>query len=131
MALSSRLSVAGLVLAGIINLLPVSGALGPAWLKSLYGLDITGADLDILLRHRAVLFGLLGLFLLLSVVSSGLRGPAVTLAIASMASFIVIALLVGGHGAPITKIIIADIVGLVALVPATLALLSASSHNPG
>ena len=37
-----------------------------------------------------------------------------------MASFIVIALFVGGYGPAITKIVIADLIGLLALVPAVL-----------
>jgi hypothetical protein len=127
----SRLAPIGLCIAGVINLLPVVGVLGASWLKSLYGFDIAGADLEILLRHRAVLFGIIGVLLLAAALRPALRGVAVILAFASMASFIVIALFVGGYGAPVTKIIIADIIGLIALVPAALARLSASSDKSG
>jgi hypothetical protein len=127
----SKLIPIGLVIAGIINLLPVVGVLGASWLKSLYGFDIVGADLEILLRHRAVLFGILGVLLLTSVMRPALRGLAVILAFASMASFVVIALVVGGYGAPVIKIIITDMIGLIALVPAALARFSTSSHKSG
>jgi hypothetical protein len=112
---------AGLLLAAVINLLPTPGVLGPAWLASLYGFPVAGADLEILLRHRAVLFGLVGLLLLAAIVVPAFRIPALLTAAGSMGSFIIIALIVGGYGAAITRVIIADIVGLLALLPAAIA----------
>jgi len=120
MMIPAKLVAGGLVLAGIINLLPTVGVAGAGWLRSLYGFEITSPDLEILLRHRAVLFGILGALLLAAAVSPGLRDTAVTVAGASMASFIVIALVVGGYGPAIRKVVIADIIGLLALAPAAL-----------
>lgn len=112
---------AGLLLAAVINLLPTPGVLGPAWLASLYGFPVAGADLEILLRHRAVLFGLVGLLLLAAIGVPAFRTPALLVAAGSMASFIIVAFIVGGYGAAITRVIIADIVGLLALAPAAIA----------
>ena len=53
-----------LVVVAIIHLLPLSGVLGGARLSVLYGLSFDDPNLAILMRHRAVLFGLLGAFLL-------------------------------------------------------------------
>lgn len=117
MMIPAKLVAGGLALAGIVNLLPVMGAAGVDWLRSLYGFEITSPDLEILLRHRAVLFGILGLLLLAAVLRPGLRGAVGLAAAASMASFIAIALMVGGYGPAITKIVYADIIGLAALVP--------------
>lgn len=128
MVIPAKLVAGGLVLAGIINLLPVVGMAGGAWLRSLYGLEIRSLDLEILLRHRAVLFGIVGGLLLLAAFRPGLRDVAVLVAGASMMSFIVIALLVGGYGPAIRKVVIVDIVGLLALVPAIVAR-SASSNR--
>lgn len=114
------LAPAGLVFAGVINLMPVTGVLGASWLKSLYGFDIAGADPEVLLRHRALLFGMLGVLLIGSVFRPGLRDVALVLAGFSMASFIIVALIVGDYGPAIRKIVIADVAGLLALVPAVL-----------
>ena len=57
---------AALILTAIIHLLPVTGLLGPQRLEVLYGIRLQDPNLVILLRHRAVLFGLLGVFLLAS-----------------------------------------------------------------
>ena len=51
---------ATLVLVGLIHLLPLSGVLSADQLASLYGLSFSEPNLAILMRHRAVLFGLLG-----------------------------------------------------------------------
>lgn len=117
MAIPAKLVPIGLVIAGIVNLLPTIGVAGANWLRSLYGFEIANPDLEILLRHRAVLFGLVGLLLLAAALRSRLRNVAVLVAGASMASFIVIAFMVGGFGPAITKIVMADIIGLLALMP--------------
>lgn len=124
MAIPAKLVPVGLVIAGIVNLLPTVGVAGASWLRSLYGFEIANPDLEILLRHRAVLFGLVGLLLLAAALRPGLRNAAMLVAGASMASFIVIAFMVGGYGPAITKIVIADIIGLLALAPAIVAQLA-------
>jgi hypothetical protein len=119
----------GLAVAAVINLLPVSGVLGPSWLKSLYGLEIVSSDLEILLRHRALLFGIVGTLLLLSVFRPALRATALGVGATSMVSFIVVALIVGGYSPAIGKIIMVDIIGLLALVPTALAAFSSSQKS--
>ncbi|CAN7540365.1 hypothetical protein LJR090_004559 [Bosea sp. LjRoot90] len=121
MAIPAKLVSVGLAIAGIVNLLPTIGVAGAGWLRSLYGFEIANPDLEILLRHRALLFGIVGVLLLAATLRPGLRDVAVLVAGASMASFIVIALLVGGYGPAIRKVVIADIIGLLALVPAIVA----------
>lgn len=53
-----------LLLVGFLNFYPLIGIQGPARLKALYGPPIEGADLVILMRHRALLFGLIGGFMM-------------------------------------------------------------------
>ena len=107
-----------LVLVGIIHLLPVSGVLGVERLASLYGISFGEPNLEILMRHRAVLFGLLGLFLLYAAFQPSLRVLAIIAGFVSVVSFIAIAWSVGGYNEAIRKVVIADIIAIVALVAA-------------
>ena len=91
----ARAAQIGLIIAGIMNVLPLAGALGADQLRSLYGLASITPDLEILLRHRAILFGLVGSLLIAAAFVPGLQLAALLIGGASMASFIVIALLVG------------------------------------
>ncbi len=108
----------GLMVAGIIHLLPVPGVLGNEWLKSLYGINAESPDLAILLQHRALLFGIIGILLFAAVPLAHLRAAAIFAALASMASFIAVAVIVGNYGPAIRRVVLADIVGIVALLPA-------------
>ncbi len=54
------------VLAGLLNAYPAIGMLGAKQLNSLYGLDFTEANLLTLMQHRAVMLGLIGLFLIVA-----------------------------------------------------------------
>lgn len=107
-----------LVLVGIIHLLPVSGVLGVERLAALYGVSLAEPNLEILMRHRAVLFGLLGLFLLYAAFQPSLQSLAIVAGLVSVASFIVIAWSVGGYNESLRKVVIADIIAIVALVAA-------------
>ena len=107
-----------LVLVGIIHLLPVSGVLGVERLAALYGVSVAEPNMEILMRHRAVLFGLLGLFLVYAAFQPSLHALAIIAGLASVLSFIAIAWSVGGYNDPIRKVVIADIIALVALIVA-------------
>jgi apolipoprotein N-acyltransferase len=106
------------VLVGIIHLLPLSGILGPERLSTLYGINFSEPNLSILMRHRAVLFGLLGLFMIYSVFHPPLLSSALIGGGVSVLSFIWIALSVGGYNNAIHKVVVADIVALICIVVA-------------
>ncbi|MEL0166739.1 MAG: phosphopantetheine adenylyltransferase [Pseudomonadaceae bacterium] len=109
-----------LVLVGIIHLLPVSGVLGVERLAALYGVSLGDPNLEILMRHRAVLFGLLGLFLLYAAFQPALQTWAIIAGLVSVVSFIAIAWSVGGFNAPVRKVVIADVIAVVALLGAAI-----------
>lgn len=111
----THVSVAALLVAGIIHLLPVPGVLGPATLTRLYGIEVHDPNLAILLQHRALLFGVLGALMLAAVVLPGLRVTALAVGLCSAASFIVVALMVGGYNPAIGRVVVADAVASVLL----------------
>jgi hypothetical protein len=107
---------ASLILVGIIHLLPLSGLLGADRLTALYGLDFSEPSLSILMRHRAVLFGLLGAFLVVAAFRPALQPLAFVAAFVSVLSFLLLAWLSGGYNAQVGRVVTADLVALVALV---------------
>lgn len=113
---------AALLVAALIHLVPVIGVLGVAQLQSLYGIDASTPDLAILMRHRAVLFGLLGGFLVLAAFRKSLQPLAFVAAFASVVSFIALAWTTGGHGPEVARVVKADLVVLAALVVGAVAL---------
>lgn len=110
-------TIAGLlVVVGIIHLLPATGVLGAERLSVLYGVSFSEPNIEILMRHRAILFGLLGLFLIYAAFQPSLRAMAIVAGLVSTVSFIVIAWSSGGYNAAIGKVVIADIVAIAALI---------------
>lgn len=107
---------AALVLAGVINTLPLMGVLGAERLQALYALPFEDASLRILMRHRAVLFGLLGGAMIAAAFIPYWRTPLAIAGLVSMVSFIVLAWLEGGGNAAIRRVVVADVIAIVPLV---------------
>ena len=105
-----------LAIVAIIHLLPLSGAIGSERLASLYGISFDEPNIAILMRHRAVLFGLLGLFMLFAAFAPRFQVAAFVLGFVSVVSFLWLASSVGGYNAAVGRIVTADIVALVCLV---------------
>ena len=105
-----------IVLAGLVNLLPVSGVLSASRLETLYGVVLEDANLHILMRHRAILFGIVGGLLLVSAFHLPLRRIGLSIGLISMLSFVLIAGLVGGYNAELQRILVFDLAASVALV---------------
>lgn len=105
-----------LVVVAVIHLLPLSGALGSERLAAVYGLSFNEPNLAILMRHRAVLFGLLGLFLLFAAFWPPFQTFAFIAGFVSVVSFLWIAWSVGGYNAQVARVFVADIVALACLI---------------
>jgi hypothetical protein len=103
-------SVIALLVSAIIHLLPVSGVTGTAALGRLYGIEVLDANTSILLQHRALLFGMLAILMLLAIGSPKLRMTVLWAGLFSAASFVVVALWVGGYNAAIARVVTADVV---------------------
>jgi hypothetical protein len=107
-----------LVVVGLINALPVTGALGREALAGLYGLSIHEPNLLVLMRHRAVLLGLVGGYLIVAAFRPALRPSAIVLGLASMLSFIGLAAGSAGIGAALQRVALVDVVACVLLAGA-------------
>ena len=105
-----------LVVVSLIHLLPLTGVLGSDRLAALYGIQIADTDLLILMRHRAVLFGILGVLFLAAAFKPALQATAFAAGFVSVASFLLLAWLGGDHNAHIGRVVVADLVALVCLV---------------
>lgn len=105
-----------LVVVGVIHLLPLSGVLGSERLAALYGLSFDEPNLAILMRHRAVLFGLLGLFLCFAAFRPTWQTIAFVAGFVSVVSFLGLARSIGGYNALVARVIMADIVAMVCLI---------------
>ena len=81
-----------LLVAGLFHVLPVAGVLGAERLASLYGVAVGDPALLLLMRHRAVLFGVLGAFMLHAAWSPPLQGWALAAGLVSTASFVALAM---------------------------------------
>ena len=107
-----------LILVSIIHLLPLSGVLGVDRLAVLYGISFNEPNLEILMRHRAVLFGLFGGIILYAAFTPRLQSLAIVAGFVSVLSFMFLAWLVGNSNESIQKVVIADVVALIALLGA-------------
>jgi hypothetical protein len=108
-------SIVALLVAGLIHLLPVPGVMGVGSLARLYGIEVNDPNTAILLQHRALLFGVLGVLMLSAIGLPWLRVTALTVALFSAASFIVVAMAVGGYNPAIARVVVADVVASVLL----------------
>jgi len=68
------------------------------------------------MRHRAVLFGLLGLFMLFAAFAPRFQVAAFVIGFVSVVSFLWLASSVGGYNAAVGRVFAADVVALACLV---------------
>ena len=110
-----------LVLVALIHALPIMGVLGAAKLSQLYGIPVQEANLELILRHRAVLFGLLAAFLAYAAVRPELHRIALGAGFVSVISFLVLAHPSTSLNTALTTVVRADWVALVLLVVGAIA----------
>lgn len=104
----------------VIHCLPLLGVLGPEKLESLYQIKVQDPNLEILLRHRAVLFGLVGGFFFVAAFNPKYHFLGLIAGAISVLSFIGLCYSVGGFNAAIARVIMADWIVLGCLVIAAL-----------
>jgi hypothetical protein len=103
-----HLIAAALVGVGIIHLIPIIGVLGGPRLAQLYGFAVDDPNLAIVLRHRALLFGLLGSLCVWAAFRPALQPLALGAASISVVGFLALALATGGYNQAIARVVTAD-----------------------
>ena len=101
-----------LALAALINLAPAVGALSGPQVSRLYAVQVDDPNLEILLRHRAVMFGAIGGVMLAGATQAEWFWLAVVVGVVSMAGYAVIAAQVGGSNAALRFVYRMDLIGL-------------------
>lgn len=121
-----------LALVGLINFYPAIGVLSAEQLQSLYGIDFISDDHLLLMRHRAVLFALLGGLVFYSILKPIYRLIACTMALISMLAYMLLAIFSDNLGADLQRVLIADIIATLALIAVTpMIFIAARSNHTG
>jgi hypothetical protein len=107
-----------LIILGLLHLLPVVGVVGPDKLAAMYGVTLRDPNLVILMRHRAILFGLLGAFVVYAAFVPAVQPLAFVAVGVSMVTFVLIAYSVGSYNEAIKKVALSDVMGSVLLLVA-------------
>ena len=105
-----------LIIVGVIHLLPAVGMVGGARLTALYGMPFDDIDLAVLMRHRAVLFALLGALLVIAAFRPSLQAAAFVAGFVSVVSFLLLAWLEGPVNGVLARVVRVDIAALACLV---------------
>ena len=98
-----------------LNIIPVIVALSPRWSLTLYGFALDTPALDVVVRHRAVLLGCVGVGLGVAAFRESWWGPAVALALASKLSFLCVCALHLEALGPLRRVAVSDVVALLVL----------------
>ena len=107
-----------LLVIAAIHFVPVSGFAGVAQLESLYGIGVTSPELEILMRHRAVLFGILGGVFVLGAFNIRYQCLAFVLAASTLLPFFYLTAVIDYSNESIRGILLGDMIALVALLGA-------------
>ncbi len=103
------------MLLAIIHALPLAGVVSSVKLFALYAVPMADPNLEILMRHRAVLFGVLAACLAYAAFHPALHRLALLAALASVGSFLLLAWQVGGYNAALLTVVRVDAAALALL----------------
>lgn len=110
-----------LAVVAVIHFLPVIGVLSAGRIEALYRTPVVDANVEIMLRHRAVLFGLLAAALAWAALDPRWRGVALVGGLVNVASFVVLAVAVGGYNEALRRVVWIDVgAGVLLLVAGVL-----------
>ncbi len=100
-----------LFLASLVNLMPFLLSFLPGRISVAYGVEVPNANYELLLRHRAVFFGIVGVLMLYSAVKRIHYSIAIIIGIISMASFVLMYFIIGQPiNAELTRVMYIDMI---------------------
>ena len=114
--MSDKIAAIILFIVGIINLLPVIVFFDSGKTVSLYGVPIEGESLTILMRHRAVLLGLIGSALIFAAFKPEFRVLAILLALISKLTFVFLTFTASSYTAEVRQVALIDVGAIVLLL---------------
>lgn len=105
-----------LFVAGVINLLPSLLAFLPEKIAKSYGIEIPNVNYELLLRHRAILFGIIGGLMIYSAIVKKHYELSTIAGLVSMTSFIILYFFIGNNiSSELRKVMMIDVVATVIL----------------
>jgi hypothetical protein len=105
-----------LCIVSMIHLLPLMGVTGRTALEKAYGISVDSPDLQLLLQHRAVLFGLLGVACAIAAFNTLWRPAVWCAALISTCSFMLLAWLMPSYNAAIARVVWVDAMAVAMLL---------------
>ena len=105
-----------LFIAGLINILPAMLGFLPEKISKSYGIEIPNANYELLLRHRAILFGIIGGLMIYSALAKKHYELSTIAGLVSMVSFIILYFLIGKNiNSELKKVMMIDLFATVIL----------------
>jgi hypothetical protein len=106
-----------LFLAGLINLLPSILAFFPDKISKSYGIEIPNENYELLLRHRAVLFAIIGGLMIVSSLTKKYYEVAIIVGLISMLSFVSLFFIINKDiNSELRKVMTIDMIAIVILL---------------
>lgn len=93
-----------LVTAGAINAAPAVAAFAPDRMTKLYGIAAPDPDLQLLLRHRAVMLGIVGAAMICGAFDVRVRAWAVSAGTTSMVGYVALNTLIGDTNTKLARV---------------------------
>ncbi len=105
-----------LFITGAINVLPAILVFSSEKLSKSYGIEIPNPNFELLLRHRAVLFGIVGGLMLYAAILKKHYSLSITVGLVSMISFIVLYFSLEGINQNLEKVMRIDFIATALLI---------------
>jgi len=105
-----------LFISGVINFIPSILAFLPQRLANSYGIELSNANFELLLRHRAVLFGIIGGVMIYAAISKKYYRISVSMGLISMISFVVLFMSIQKINAELETVMKLDVLAIFILL---------------